>query len=187
MTSKVSICNQALGWLGANLITSFEDGITESNLCEVNYDPLRRVVLEECPWSFAVGRTQLNEITDGPVYGYDHAYQLPTDLIRVLNVNDGSREIIEWTKEGDKILCDSGTVYIKYIKDEFNVAAFSPGFTQSLAARIAMDLALVLTHSKAMAESMTALYGEKLSLAETLDGMQGVNEKFVSNQYKVSR
>lgn len=187
MPSKVSICNQALGWLGANLIVSFEDEITESDLCKANYDPLRRTVLEEGPWSFAISRVQLNEVVGAPVYEYDYTYQLPTDLIRVIEVSDPTAEIRDWVKEGDKILCNYSTVFIKYIKNEENVAIFSSGFIQALAARIAMDLAAPITKSKTVVGMMTDLYEMKLATAESLDGLQGINQKITSDRLKRPR
>ena len=58
MTTETEICNIALGYLGANRITSLdiEEDSTEHLLCSENYEILRDAVLEEREWTL-----QLNE------------------------------------------------------------------------------------------------------------------------------
>jgi len=86
MASQVSICNLALGWLGANLITSLNDDNREAQLCKTNYDDIRDAVLEEREWTFAVRRLTLPPMVLQPVYGYRNQFLLPNDVLRLLNV-----------------------------------------------------------------------------------------------------
>lgn len=88
MASQVSICNQALGWLGANLITSLDDDNREAQLCKTNYPDIRDAVLEEREWTFCVRRIMLSPTVVEPVYGYTNQFLLPPDVIRILNVPD---------------------------------------------------------------------------------------------------
>ncbi len=88
MASQVSICNQALGWLGANLITSLDDDNKEAQLCKVNFPELRNAVLEEREWTFAVRRIELSPLVLEPVYGYTNQFLIPPNVIRILNVPD---------------------------------------------------------------------------------------------------
>jgi hypothetical protein len=50
MASEVSICNRALAMLGANTITSLQDGSTEANVCNAVYADARDAVLRSHPW-----------------------------------------------------------------------------------------------------------------------------------------
>lgn len=183
MTSKVSICNQALGWLGGNLITSVRDDTTEAHLCDANYDELRKAVLEEIPWRFAMNRVALTQLADAPVYGYSHKFLLPSDHIRTIAVVSGSCFLEDWEQEGNTILCDANTLQISYVKDIVDAGLFSPGFVQALAARMAMDMAIPLTESRSLQDTMAKIYAVKLSSAVTLDSMQGQQEHLISNQY----
>jgi hypothetical protein len=88
MASQVSICNQALGWLGANLIISLNDDNKEAQLCKTNYPDIRDAVLEEREWTFCVRRISLSPLVLEPVYGYTNQFLLPPDVIRILNVPD---------------------------------------------------------------------------------------------------
>lgn len=88
MASQVSICNQALGWLGANLITSLNDDNREAQLCKTNYPDIRDAVLEEREWTFCVRRISLSPTVLEPVYGYTNQFLLPPQVIRILNLPD---------------------------------------------------------------------------------------------------
>lgn len=88
MASQVSICNQALGWLGANLITSLNDDNREAQLCKTNYPDIRDAVLEEREWTFCVRRISLSPTVIEPVYGYTNQFLLPPQVIRILNLPD---------------------------------------------------------------------------------------------------
>lgn len=88
MASQVSICNQALGWLGANLITSLNDDNREAQLCKTNYPDIRNAVLEEREWTFAVRRIELAPLVVEPIYGYTNQFLIPPNVIRILNVPD---------------------------------------------------------------------------------------------------
>ncbi len=88
MASQVSICNQALGWLGANLITSLDDDNREAQLCKTNYPDIRNAVLEEREWTFCVRRIELAPTVLEPKYGYTNQFLLPPQVIRILNLPD---------------------------------------------------------------------------------------------------
>ena len=54
--SEVSICNQALSWLGQETITSLDDQATTAVWMNANYDLLRDSVMEARMWTFATVR-----------------------------------------------------------------------------------------------------------------------------------
>ena len=57
--STVSICNRALDLLGADPITSLEDGSKAANLCQRNFEPSADSVLRLYPWNAALRRARL--------------------------------------------------------------------------------------------------------------------------------
>lgn len=209
-TSVVSICNQALGWLGANLITSLNDDNKEAALCKANYPDLRDAVLEEREWTFAVRRISLSPLVLEPVYGYTSQFLLPPDVIRILNVPDtrfgdstltgtglGSEHegpdqqpqlstfrvesLEETTATGKVILANVESLFLRVIWRVTNIQLYSPMFVQSVAARIAADLAIPLTQNRAMQKDMWQLYNMKLDRASAMDGIQGKMELKRSN------
>lgn len=183
MSNKVDISNQALSWLGANLITSFGDGTTEANLCSANYDQLRDTVLEEGRWTFATKRDVLSTpLVTGPEWGFSYAHPINTKYLVVLQVrddtlNDQGRSNIEWYREGDEIICDSTKIYVKVIQQVTDEKKFTRTFTQALAARMAAEFAIPLTESTKKEEQMLSRYDKKLAKALAIDGIQGTRER----------
>lgn len=197
--SEVAICNIALGWLGGDLIISLNDDSIEAKLCKANYDPLRDAVLEEREWTFAVKRIEPAALVADPLYGFDKNFQIPPNVLRVLQVtragedvtnasvaNNGIRSSsrggtgigretrIEWLREGETIVANSAErIFARVLIRIEDTTKFSPAFDQALAARLAMDLAIPLTNSEKMQSSMASMYGEKMALAAVSDGLQG--------------
>lgn len=211
-TSPVEICNLALGWLGGALIISLDDASTEAKLSKANYTLLRDAVLEERAWTFAVKRMEPAGLIELPVYGYDKAFQIPPEVIRILQVaragevengtvvggsfksatrggtGQGRESRIEWAREGDLILANNAErIYIRALVRIDDTTKFSPAFDQALAARLAMELAIPIANSRTLQKDMTALYGEKIRLAAASDGMQGRSERIRSDAFTVVR
>lgn len=194
--TPLSISNQALSWLGANLITSFDDGTTEANLCKANYDQLRDAVLESYWWSFATLRVRLTatELYTGAPENKTYTgykYAVPRDSLRVWKVSSDADfragNTGNWTMEGGYIIASFHPAFTKYTFRLEDTAQMSPGFTQALAARMAMDLALPITESNSKEQLMAQRYAMKVDEAKTLDGMQGTNERIRSTWMRNSR
>lgn len=211
--SEVAICNQALGWVGGSLIISFDDNSVEAKLCKANYAPLRDAVLEEREWTFAVKRLNAAALSEGPLYGFDKAFQIPPEVLRVLqvsraddsvvesgNANAGIRPSsrggtgtgretrIEWLREGQVIVANSAErIFIRALVRIEDTTKFSPAFGQCLAARMAMDLAIPLTNSLKLQTAMAQMYGEKISLAASSDALQGRSYNVRSDSLTVVR
>ena len=195
--SEVSVCNQALIWLGGNVITALTDGSAEAIACNAVYDPLRDAVLEDREWTFAVARIQPAALVATPVFGFDKQFQIPSNVIRVLQVSDATAGVIgssatmqgrynkvEWLREGDTIVANNvDAIYARVLTRITDVTKFSPAFVQALAARIAMDLAIPITGSRGLQSDMAALYGEKLRMAASTDGLQGRSYITRSNEF----
>jgi len=178
--SEVSICNQALGWLGASLITSFQDNTKESNLCEVNYASIRNAVLEETSWSFAIKRVELARLANAEI-GYGNAYKLPTDLVTLIRAFKDAymrpRDVLDYVVEDGKILTDNATCFIKYVFEQEDTQKFTANFVQALAYRIAADLAIPLTRNTALQKQYLGLYQLRLVDASATDGQQARNQE----------
>ena len=189
--SEVSICNQALGWLGANLITSFDDpDSVEAALCKANYAAIRDAVLESEDWSFARQRIVLSspEVAE-PAFGYAYSHVVPVDCLRVINVDDSDRgfDNLDWEYENRRILADAQVVYVKYTQIVDATARFSSLFTQALANRIAADFAIPLAESAQLQQQHWAVYMSKMDEAAMVDGLQGRYQQRQSRKLKAIR
>ena len=186
-TSQVSICNLALSWLGAKLITSLQDDSTEAKLCSANYDNSRNATLEARDWTFAADRAIPALLVDEPAFEYSSQFQLPTNplCLRVTKVcrdNQFRFSLEDWVKEGDRILCNESKIYIKFVKELTDPTKFSPGFIQSFAARLSADICIPITNDAELFTTYWQLYLNKIGEAGTLDGLQGKTEMLGAQQ-----
>jgi hypothetical protein len=185
MASEVSICNQALSWLGVSAIMSLDDPQKQAQLCKTNYAQLRNTVLEEGKWTFATRRVVYSTpVATGPAYGYSNKFALASDQLVVIEANDSGEPqgdyTLDWRVEERHIVTNASKIYAKVIMQVTDVSKFTNTFRQALAARIGAELALPLTESHKKMMDMWALYDAKLTNAMTIDGMQGRSDRIKS-------
>lgn len=185
--SEVSIANQALSWLGEDWITSLNDLSRHAEWMKVNFDPLRRAVLESRMWTFATVRA-VSDTADLDAWGALFKHDIPENWLGVFRV---ARDIDNcgnpvWDKtyrvEGTNVLSTYDKVYLWGIQDVVDPAKFSSLFVQTLAARLAADAAIPLTENRELQMDMWALYEAKLDEAATRDGQQGWNDTITQTQ-----
>jgi len=172
MSSEVDIANRALTKIGAEPITSFDDGTKRSNLCRDYYPSTRDAVLRAYPWNCAIERQELALDGTAPVFGYAYKYQLPVDpyCLRVLEVENDP----EFRIEGRYLHTDEGTVKIKYISRITNPGLFDSLLKEAIEARLSSELSIpVGSGGGADALKIWSLYEAKLREARTMDGMEG--------------
>src|SRR4051812_36999576 len=117
--SKINACNAALGRLGEARITDTSEDNAAARACDQNFDLAMEELLRAHWWNFAIARATLSQATTAPQFGYLHAYSLPADCLRVLEVNGigaSGDPGDQWEVEGNRLLHDAGTVKIRYIQ-----------------------------------------------------------------------
>ena len=188
LVSEVSICNQALLWLGQNTITSLDESSTAAEWMTNNYPFLRDAVLEERMWTFATARA-VSTTADLDPFGVQYLHAIPLGWLSVYRVycNVTSSDPSNWQKsegwrrEGSNILTNEPTVYLWGMDRTVDTGKFTQLFAQALAARIAADAAIPFTENRGLQSDMWNLYSVKLADAATRDGQQGSNERIQSN------
>lgn len=169
MTSVVGIVNSGLIKLGADPITSLADDSAEARAANAQYEKLRDEVLRAHPWNFAIARQRLARLSDAPVFGFSHQYQMPSDCLRVLGMNEGRSR---FEIEGRKLLTDEDSADVVYVRRVTDPNEFDAMFCEALAYRIAADLAYPLANSTTLSGSMMQLYRDALALARSVDGQE---------------
>ena len=191
MAGEVDLCNDALGQVGADSITSLDDENNRARRCKTFYAPVRDAALISADWNFAIARAELQQETTAPVFEYNYSYTLPADCLRVIryaasNLVLGSQNVPEtisaelglWVDqhyrvEGRSLVCNDGQVWIEYLKQETNVGIWHPLFYQAVARMLASKLAASLwkdaNASRALADEATQLLIE----AAGSDGTEG--------------
>jgi len=114
----IDICNAALARLGEARIEALTDGNTAARACRLLYPLALEEMLRGHRWNFATRRAVLARLVEDPLFGPAYAYELPSDCLRVLEVNDVSGSgppDQQWEIEGGKLLSDADEVRVLYI------------------------------------------------------------------------
>ena len=177
--SVLGIYNLALSELGVSKIDSTSESSTAANRLNDVYQYVRDEVLEADDWDFATTRVLIAANAETPVYGYDYAYTLPADFLKLCEDKKDDPPVypntypyvIEALDDGTHCLfCDydnsDSNLSIKYVRREENPARYSASFVRALSARLAGAVALALTESLKKFEAMETLYDSRLRKAE---------------------
>jgi hypothetical protein len=183
MVSEVSICNQALMWLGQDAITSLQDNAKTAEWMRNNYPFIRDAVLESRMWTFATAR-YVSTTADMTEWGDWYVHGIPPDWLSVFRCyRQGSIYDpipIEYRVEGGKVIVPYDTVWMWGVQGVTDTGKFTPLFVQALAARIAADAAAVFTENRQLASDMWTLSEVKLRDAAARDGQQGTSDRMRS-------
>ena len=115
--TDIKICNRALARIGAPSITSFDDGSREAEVLTELYEHTYETVLTEAPWNFAKKDTELAQDATAPTdANYSYRYLLPSDYMNLVKFYSSSgTTITDYTIQGDYVLCNTNTLFVKYI------------------------------------------------------------------------
>jgi hypothetical protein len=186
MASIVAICNAALIRIGAATITSLTDDSREARACNVRFADVRDEVLRAHPWNFALKRVALAELAETPAFGFAKAFQLPTDCLRVLEL-DTSDLGAEFRIENGKLLTDESAVKILYIARIEDPNLYDPLFSNALSYRLAAELAYPIANSTALTDTMFQLYQRALAQAKTADAQESSLDRIEATEWETAR
>jgi len=174
-TSDAQVCNMALGKLGADPILTLAQDNENARACNRIYSEMRDAVIAVHAWNFAINRATLAQLSTAPASGYEYAYQLPTNpyCLRVLELKEERDSGYRYRIEGRTLVTDADSARIKYLMRVTDPQQFSSWFTQTLATRLAAELAYEITESRTKEADMWALYDAKLGEAEEMDAQEG--------------
>lgn len=198
MASQVDIANRALTKLGAARIISFGDDNKQARAVASMFDIVRDAELRSHIWSFTVRRTALAALVSTPDWGFQFEYQLPSDCLRILMVNDvyGGPDMsdyrnaptADYSLEGNKILTDIGSpLKLRYISRVQDTTQWDSMFVEAMACRLAMEMAEDLTQSNAKRELAQAEYTAMLRSAIRASSIEQPAQDMPDNSWLMSR
>ncbi len=154
MASSIDISSNALLLIGDNPINSFDEPGAGPQVASAIYHETKRRLLSEHPWSFALKQQRLNRLSQTPddKTNYQYAFQLPTDLIRIWNIQDHADYIII----GNLLYSNQISLLCTYIYDVADTS-LPPHFIKSLEYALASDFSIAITEN----QSFAALYEQK--------------------------
>ncbi len=155
MAFDIQISNYALSYIGDRRIESFSDNSKEARLCSLFFTQSVNEVLQMVDWKESVKRQRLTMNTEPPLHGWEYSYRLPEDCIRLLTVNEDFLSLSkDFEIEGDNILSNDSEIYLRYISEITDFSNASPLFIKSVSYNLACNIALSLTGSLQIKQSM---------------------------------
>jgi hypothetical protein len=170
--SALALCARALLALGAQPISSLDDGTAEAEIAANLYPGTRDALLARHPWSFATGQTSLARLAAQPVADYRYAYALPPDFLRVLSAGYPLRgRGLDYRLLEQRLHSNAAEVTLTYLfrPDE---SAFPPHFAAALTLRLAAEFCIPLTENDDRAQQLFALAEAELRIAKSIDSQQ---------------
>lgn len=161
MANIVEIANFALGNVAEQRITTLEDNSEPARLCLLHIAQSVREVLAMGRWKCARKPAELNLLTEAPLFGWEKAFQLPVDFIRLVSLNDLDPDDIDepiYEVQGRTLLTDEDVASIVYVRDltvgDGNVNDMTPLLTKAAVLTLAAKLAWPLQQSRTLQENL---------------------------------
>ena len=182
--TAIDICNRGLIFIGAEPITSFDDGTTEARVAANIYEDVVQTSLTNARWRFATNQEALNRLTDAPTARFDLAYQQPNDtlIIHAITVNDNP---IEYQIYGDMIYADTTTTdtvvadYTFRQTEEF----FPSYFVMAVAYGLAQVFATSIARDGSLTQTMATLADAAMRKARSVDSQQQTSRKLITGRF----
>lgn len=135
--TETSICNQALGRIGAKQIGNVEtDTSVPAIQCRLHYEQTRDSLIRSYTWRFASGRATLVEDTEvDEDFEWSVQFTLPTDLMFLTSIYEGRFSGVNFRNyaiEGKRLLTNETTMEIRYVKKVTDVLEFDSLFVKVL-------------------------------------------------------
>lgn len=178
MASDTETANLALQKLGAARITSLTEDSRNARSINSCYASVRDQELRSHPWNFPRRRTTIAADATAPAYGYNYAFTLPADCLRILKPND---TYLDWQIEGKKILTNQpegnttapilNLTYVARITDmnEWDTLA-----VDALATRLAIQCCIEIKDNGGDLRDLREQYRDVVRLARRTNAMEQI-------------
>ena len=179
MLTKTDVANNALAYLSAEGITSvFDQENTKARVISSVFDSVAAEVMRSHRWSCLVRRVELSRLADRPLlnrtFGYQYQFELPTDNLRVLDINGEpwNRKERSFDINGRMLLMNSPKAFLRYIAHVKETAEWDVLLAEAVALKLAMRIARTITKDGASSEQLYGLYKSRIAEAQHVDAME---------------
>lgn len=198
MASQVEIANRALTKIGEARILSLSDDVEAARVVSSLWDIVRDAELRSRNWNFSILRASLAALVATPAWGFDYQYQLPSDCLRVIQVDEyfpgpsmsDYRNASEaaYQIEGGKILTDlAAPLKIRYVSRVEDTGSWDAAFVEVFACRLAVEVCERLTQSSTKRDLAWKEYGEAVKGSVRADAIENPPEPLPDDSWMLSR
>lgn len=182
--SETAIGNLALSHLGSSArISSLTEASTEARHISLHYATCRDSLLEELDWTFATKSAALALLAEEPNDLWGFAYAKPADCLKALRIVPSMASqtpypfrLMQYGAQA-AIYTDVEDAYLEYVERVTDVTRFSNHFTETLALKIAVAVALSINpNAVGTRDRVFQEYRMALAKAKSLDMNTGVSQ-----------
>lgn len=173
--SEAMIASAAASLLDDLRLSSLDEETPLARFMAREFGLVRDELLRIYPWVFARKRALLSPLVTAPPFGWNYAYQLPTDYIRSGTQTDTGR------KDGNEVPHEiegrilytnkAGAFPLKYIRRETDPAVFDPLFARALAAKLASYAATKVTGKMQYYQKAAGEFAQTMQMAAVADSL----------------
>jgi hypothetical protein len=167
---KIDIINLALTRLGESPIQSVDEASPAANAAKLLYDTVRRSVLRDYDWNFALKEVGLSRYTTPKRKDYHYSYALPVDCVRVIKLVNSSGFAVS----DGSLHTDSEEAQLLYIWDNDDEHTFDSKFVEALSYKLASELAMPVKGAPELMSSYSNAYLNLVKDAAT----ESINERY---------
>jgi len=172
MNTKLDVINAALMKVGLPLAASLDDA--DWNASSI-FDSVAEQALRSFPWGFAMRYAVLQAGTPMPSFGFKHAYKMPTDCLRIIDVRPGEdlrAPKARFTISGKMVYSNVSPCNARYVARDLEPANWPTDFADAVAARIAAEIANLSAQTMTMTPGLIQLYQLSLAQAQAVDATE---------------
>lgn len=173
MADYVTVANLALSLIGENdQLRDPDEDSAPARAVRAVWDRVRRAVLRDHPWNFAIERRTLPALNEA-VIGFTHAFLLPTGCLRFLEILEPLDIRDTYQIENGRILANAaGPIAVRYVADRTDVSTWDDLFIDAFAAKLAHQIADRITGDLDRQDAMEKIYSRRLSSATATDARE---------------
>jgi hypothetical protein len=186
--TETTLANLALGHIGMARIADLSENTVTAEHVRRMFDAVRDNLMRAYPWNFAVRRMQLTASATAPAFEYTYAYPLPSDCLRVLEINGCPPGVgsVPFEVEGAEVLTNLTTCKLRYLRRVEQVSLWDANFCEFFGYELAKAIAPSFTLQTSAIQMLDALAApararaEETNAAETMTRVIPYHERMDS-------
>ena len=198
MASQTEICSRALTKLGADRITSITENSKSARAMNALWETVRKAELRKRIWKFATMRTTLPAVSTPPAWGYNNAFQLPADFLRLVQVNDtfAVPALTDYRDQDDSsyqiengliLTIFNAPLKIRYVQDVTDTGRFDALFVEVFASKLAYEACEEITQSLSKRQQANEDYKQAMHDATLTGAVERAPQGFPDDSWVIGR
>ena len=186
MATKLGVWNRSLVALGHRRLSDTGEAVEAGRELTAVYDQVVAECVSAGSWNFAMETIEAAADTGvTPEFGYTEVFAKPTDWVRTIGVSQDeyfSYPLLQYYDDDDFWSADSTPIYVRYVSNDtglgLDLTRWPAAFTRFVELELAARVALKLTQSTSLEESLEKKRDKARRTALNQDAMNEVQPRF---------